>query len=150
MKITRMRLLGGAAALATAAAVLPATAAVAFNSPPLVLEAEPRSPAHLVARGAAVDVPVEYSCTANLDGMFIRLRLTEVVGGRIASGVASRTVPCDGATRVLVMRVAPETGSAPFATGRASVTTYVDGCYVTRDRFICGSDSIERTVRIRR
>ena len=61
MRITRTRMMSGAAALGIAAAVVPAAAAVAYNSPPLVLEAEAQSPARLVAQGAAVDVPVETS-----------------------------------------------------------------------------------------
>jgi hypothetical protein len=149
MRITRMRMLGGAAVLGTAAVVLPAAAAVAFNSPPLVLEAEAQSPAHLVAGGAAVDVSVETSCTAKAGGMYTSVRLTEAVGKKVATGQAATTVPCDGATHTVVVRV-PASGNVAFAKGQAAASTYVDGCTIVNNRYICGSDTINRTIKIKK
>jgi hypothetical protein len=130
-----------------AAAVLPIPTAVAYISPPLVLLATPQSPAHLVAGGAAVDVTVEYSCTAQ-SGMSIDLRVTEAVDGSIATGYGSTSVHCDGATHRTVVRVTASSLGAPFARGRGAVTTNLFGCM--ESPWMCGSDTIYRTIRIRR
>lgn len=146
--LRRGRLLTGGVVAAGAAALLPAAAAVAFVSPPLVLLATPQSPAHLVAGGAALDVTVEYSCTAQ-PNMFVGVQVTEAVGRRrIASGAGSTSVACDGATHVTVVRVPATPGGAAFARGTAVVDTSVFGC---RDDFaVCGDDTISRTITVRR
>lgn len=146
--LRRGRLLTGGFVTAGVAALLPAAAAVAFISPPLVLLAGPQDPAHLVAGGAALDVTIEYSCTAQ-PSMFIDIQVTEAVGRRrIASGFGSTSVACDGATHVTVVRVPASPGGSAFARGTGTVTTSVFGC---RDDFaVCGSDSVNRTVTIRR
>lgn len=146
MKITRHRLLGATVVMSAAAVLLPSSAAVAFISPPLVLLAQPQSPAILVARGAAVDVPVEYTCTGT--GMYINLTLTEKVGKKIASGSSWMNVSCDGATHRTLIRVAAS-GTA-FAAGSAAAQADVSGCYVRNDRWICGNDSIVRTIKIKK
>lgn len=148
MKITRYRLVGATVAVAAAAVLLPGSAAVALISPPLVLLAQPQSPATLVARAAAVDVPVEYTCTGT--GMSINLTLTENVGKKIASGSGWTNVPCDGATHRTLLRVTATAGGTAFAAGSAAAQTDVSGCYVRNDRWICGSDSITRTIKIKK
>ncbi len=141
------RLLAGGFAAAGVAALLPAAAAVALVSPPLVLLATPQGPAHLAARGAALDVTVEYSCTAQ-PTMFVDVRVTEAVGRRIASGSGSTSVSCDGATHVTVVRVVANPAGSAFARGTAAVDTSVFGC---RDDFlVCGNDTVSRVVAIRK
>lgn len=148
MKITRYRLVGATVAASAAAVLLPGSAAVALISPPLVLLAQPQSPATLVARGAAVDVPIEYTCTGT--GMYINLTLTEKVGKKIASGYGGTNVPCDGATHRTLVRITATTSGTAFAAGSAAAQADVNGCYVRNDRWICGSDSIVRTIKIKK
>ncbi len=147
MKITRPRLIGGGIAATIAAVLLPVAAAVAYISPPLVLLAEPQSPAHMVARGAALDVTIEYSCTAT-EGMYIDIQATERVGKRLAQGYGYAQVPCDGATHVTVVRLYAS-GTA-FTKGRAAVQVNMSGCYFDGNDYFCGYDTINRTIRIRR
>lgn len=142
MRITRARLIGGAVATAAAAAILPISAAVAFVSPPLVLLAEPQSTAHLVAGGAALDVPVDYTCAAS--SMEINLQVTEKMGKRLASGFGYVSVPCDGSSHTTVVRLTAN-GTA-FAKGTGAVQLSVFGC--SQDFSVCGSDTISRTITI--
>lgn len=147
MRITRRTTIAAAFVVGTAAVLLPAASAVAYISPPVVLLAEPQSPAALVAKGAAVDVPVEYSCTTR--GMWMELQVTEKVGKGIASGSATTTVPCDSAThRVLVRAPATPSGKA-FTKGTAAVRIALSGCWERNGDYRCGNDSIERTVSIK-
>ncbi len=149
MKITRPRLIGGGVAATIAAALLPVAVAVAYISPPLVLLAAPQSPAHLVARGAALDVTVEYSCTAT-ENMYIDIQATERVGNGLASGYGYTQVPCDGATHVTVVRLYASSPGKAFAKGRAAVQVNMSGCYFDGNDYFCGSDTINRTIRVRR
>lgn len=148
MRITRSRLIAATMVTSAAAVLLPAATAVAYISPPLVLLAEAQSPATLVARGAAVDVPVEYSCTA--DSMFISVQVTERVGRGIASGFGSTTVPCNSATHRTLVQVPATSGVRAFRAGTASTRTYVSGCYTRNNRWACGDDLVMRTIRIAR
>lgn len=148
MRITRTRLAVGAVASTAGAVLVPAAAAVAFISPPLVMLAEPQTPAYLVAQGAAADVTVEYSCTA--DRMGLQVALTEKVGRRIASGTTFTTVACDGATHRLVVRVSASAQGVAFAAGTANATASVSGCRTRSNHTICGEDSLDRTIRIRK
>jgi hypothetical protein len=118
------------------------SAAVAFISPPLVLLAEPQSPAHLVAGGAALDVTVDYTCAA--DSMFIDIQATEKVGKRLASGYGFVSVPCDGATHTTTVRLTAN-GTA-FAKGTAAIRLSVSGC--SQDFTVCGNDTINRTIAV--
>jgi hypothetical protein len=148
MKITRARMAGGAAATTAAAVLVPAAAAVAFISPPLVLLGEPQSPAYLVAGGASVDATVEISCTA--DSMPVQVTLTEKVGKKIASGTGGTSISCDGATHRIVVRVKASPQGVAFAAGTANATVEVYGCRTRKDRTMCGSDVVERTIRLRK
>jgi hypothetical protein len=147
--LTKAKLIPAAVVMAGAASLaIPGSPALAYISPPLVLLAEPESPARLVARGAAVDVTVEYSCTA--DRMFIGLGVSERVGQAVASGWAGVSVPCDGGTHRTVVRVPADGGGPAFARGTATVNTFVDGCRTRDEQTICGSDQFVDTIRVRR
>lgn len=149
MFLNRTRTAAASALAAGGIALLsPGSPALAFISPPLVLLGEAQSPGHLVARGAAADVTVEYSCTAM--SMYVNVRLTERVGRRVASGIGTTTVPCDGATHRVVVRVAADPAGAAFVRGRAVADTYVDGCRVDHNRYMCGRDTVTRTIRLTR
>ena len=148
MKITRPRLVVGTVIASAAAVLIPSAAAVAFISPPLVMLAEAQSPARLVAGGAAVDVTVEYSCTA--DGMSLAVQVTEKVGKGIASGTGYTNVPCDGATHQVVVRAAANAAGRAFAAGSAATQTDVSGCRFRSGHGFCGQDSIQRTIKIKK
>jgi hypothetical protein len=148
MKITQPRLVIGTVGASVAAVLLPSAAAVAFISPPLVLLAEAQGPAHLIAGGAGIDVPVEYSCTA--DEMYLSVQVTEKVGNGIASGSGSATVTCNGATHRALVRVTATVSGRAFAVGSAATQTDVSGCRERGDRYMCGSDRVVRTIRLTR
>lgn len=149
MNLKRKRILGASIALAAlGGAALPASSAVAYISPPLVLLAQPLSPAHLVAGGAAIDVPVNYTCTAKPDGMYLTLDVTEAAGRKIAGGSASQVVPCNGRSTTIVMRVNAVASGAPFAKGTASTVTHVYGYLVQNNRYYSGDDVFTGTVKI--
>ena len=91
---------GGGLALATP--VLPAVGQI---SPPSVLSVEVGDEATLVARGAAVLVPIEVQCPAGSTG-FLSVRLTQRAGSRIASGSGSTSdFVCTGATQTVEVLV---------------------------------------------
>jgi hypothetical protein len=139
----------GAAVLAsTAAAVVPASSALAYISPPLVLLAEAQGPAYLVSGGAAVDVPVEYSCSA--DAMYVGVQLAQAVKGKVAAGSGSTQVPCDGRTHRVLVRVRAESAGVAFAKGSASATTDVYGCTSKGGGYLCGDDTVERTIKLKK
>jgi hypothetical protein len=130
------------------ALLTPGSPALAFISPPLVLLGQALSPSYLVASGAAVDVTVEYSCTA--DSMYIGVQLTEKVGNKIASGSGATSIPCDAATHTTVIRVPANPAGVAFAKGTAVADTSVSGCRVRSGHYLCGSDLVSRTVAVRK
>src|SRR4030095_6721901 len=66
--------------------------AVAFFSGGLFLDVQVESPARLVARGAAVDVPLEVTCTATVAD--VSVRVTQKAGSGVAQGGGSTSVGC--------------------------------------------------------
>jgi hypothetical protein len=101
-----------------------------------------------VASGAAVDVTVQYSCTA--DEMFVGVQLTEKVGKKIASGSGGTSVPCDRATHNVVIRVAANPAGVAFAKGTAVADTSVSGCRSGNGRYVCGNDLVSRTIAVKK
>lgn len=98
--------IGGALAFA-----VPALPAVGQISPPAVFSVEVGDEATLVARGAAVLVPVEIRCPAGSTG-FLSVRVTQRAGSRIASGSGSTSdFVCTGATQTVEVLV-PAQGQA--------------------------------------
>ncbi len=80
-------------------------------SPPAVLSGEVGDEATLVARGAAVLVPVEIRCPAGGTG-FVTVRVTQRAGSRIASGAGGTSdFVCTGATQTVEVLV-PAQGQA--------------------------------------
>lgn len=103
------------------------------------------SPATLVARGAAVDVPVEVTCTS--DQASVVVTLTEAVGGRaLATGSGFATVGCTNVhERVLVTVTAVD---RPFRKGQAFADASVNGC--TDDFGFCGTEQDSATIGLHR
>jgi hypothetical protein len=125
------------------AIVSPSSAAVAFSSPPLFLDVSVQSPGHLVARGAAVSVPVIVTC--NSQGASVQLQLTEKVGKKVATGTNYVQVGCTGGHETVLITVPASAGPA-FAKGSAFATANIFGC---TSNFICGSETASATIKIK-
>ena len=80
----------------------------------------------LVARGAAVDVPVEVTCNAT-NNAFVQLTVTQKAGSGVAEGFGSALVGCTGSNQQLTVRV-QASGGKTFKQGTAVATAFVDGC----------------------
>jgi hypothetical protein len=146
--LTRTKALAAAVALAGGGSLLAAAPAVAYYSPPLIMVAEPQSPARLVAGGAAIDVTVEYSCTATA-GMSLSLDVAQRVGRKVATGQAYDYVSCNRRTQKTVLRVKSD-GTA-FGRGNAAVTTEISGCYSTDYWWsTCGDDQMDDIIRVKK
>ena len=86
--------------------------------------------ATLVAKGAAVDVEVAYSCSPDTTNPFITVQLTQrVSGGQLAtgSGSAGSGLVCDGAVHTTTVRVFAS-GERAFKKGDAVGVGTVIGC----------------------
>jgi len=122
----------GAAALAAGtgfALTGSASPAVAYSSPPVFLDISIGSPAHLVAKGAAVQVPVTTSCTTP-DGMaYVSVSITERVGGKkTATGTQNFTVSCIGSRQTNLVTISSNDGVA-FAKGTAFASGDIQDYY---------------------
>lgn len=125
------------------AALAPAGPAVAFSSGGLFLDVQVEQPAHLVARGAAVDVPLEITCNA-VGTVDVFVTVTQRVGKGVASGDAFATFACSGSGQDVTVRVSADPSGKPFAKGTAVIDAEIFGCG-TR---ICGSETDSETVTI--
>jgi hypothetical protein len=130
---------------ATAAAMLvPTTPAVAFSSGGLVLDIVVQSPAHLVAKGAAISVPIIYTCSG---GSFaqVSVSVTERVSGKaIASGGGQLTNPvCTGEIESGTLDVTAF-GARAFAKGVAFSNGNIFGC-----SGFCAQETDSRTITIK-
>jgi len=147
---TRLRARLAAAAVAITAGVVLALfattgPAVAFFSAGLFLDVQVQSPAHLVARGASVDVPVEITC--NADGpVFVSVTVTQRVGKGIAGGTGFAEFGCTGGGQDVVVRVRATVGGNAFIRGPAVADGTISGCRPN----VCGSETDSETIRIRR
>jgi hypothetical protein len=135
-----------AAALAVGsgfAVISPSSAAVAYSSPPLFLDVSVQSPANLVARGAAVSVPVIVTC--NSQGASVQLQLAEKVGKKVATGSNYVQVGCTGGHETVLITISANSGPA-FAKGSAYATANIFGC---TSNFVCGQETASATIRIK-
>jgi len=133
--------LAGAAGLAL---ISPASPALAFLSGGLHLDVTVQSPATLVARGAAVDVPVDVDCNS-AQQVELSLTVTERVGSQTASGSTFVPESCSGGHQRFLIRVTAGSGKA-FAKGTAVATASIFGCNNTT----CGQDSNSATIQVRK
>lgn len=122
----------------------PASPAVGFFSPPLLLDIRVQSPATLVARGAAVDVRIEAIC-AGANTAQIGVSLTQRAGGEIASGFGSTEIGCTGGRQTMVLTVLADAGKA-FKQGPAAATAFINGC--TPNFSVCGVERDTQTIDI--
>ena len=141
---TKVAVIGAALAGAVAVALATASPALAFLSGGLHLEAAAQSPATLLARGAALDVPVSVDCNAT-QNTFVNVGVTERVGSQTATGSGSVQAACNGGHQRLLIRVTAASGKA-FAKGTAVANANIFGCNNTT----CGSESSSATIQIQK
>ena len=125
---------------AMVAALVPVAGAVAQESPPQGLSVEVVS-ARLLAKGAGVEVTVEYQCpfgTANLS-----VRLIQRAGNTVVQGFGGEEVQCTGAPATATVIVVPD--GRPFKAGSAIVEADLFNC-----SFFCGSVHDDEEVRVTR
>lgn len=133
---------------ATAAAMLvPSSPAVAFSSGGLVLDIVVQSPAHLIANGAAIAVPIEYTCSGTSFSPTLQVDVTERVGSAIAGGGASlNNANCTGEIQSITVDVPATPGGKAFVKGNAFATGNIFGCGSST----CGQEANSLTIAIRR
>jgi hypothetical protein len=136
--------LGGA--LAAAIPVLPA---VGQDSPPHpVVDI---GTGRLVAKGAAVDVPVTYTCgPGDLVFGFLEVQVSQrTQQGRLAQGFGfTRDIVCDGTPHTVIVRVTAESffGGAAFKSGVALATATL---VVRLEGFTTEVESVSEEIRLR-
>lgn len=83
--------------------------------------------AKVSAKGAAVKVPLTYTCTAKWEG-YIGVSLVQAVGNGFASSNSWRSVKCTGAAKsvTLYLQANPGEGARPFEKGPASLVGSID------------------------
>lgn len=119
--------------------------AVAFFSGGLFLDVQVESPATLVARGAAVDVPLEITCNAT-GSATVYVQVTQRSGSGIAEGFGYTSVGCTGSGQRVVVRVSAFSGGKSFKQGTAVADAEVFGCRPN----ICGSETDTEVITINR
>lgn len=103
-------------------------------------------PGHLVAKGAAVDVPVTFVCDPYSGVDAIHLELTQEVNkGRSAIGQQSTRVTCTGETQTITASINASTRGVAFKNGTAEATA----SFCIPDVFSCGFSSITREVTLK-
>ena len=129
------------AGLAFAAPALPA---VGQLSPPTIVSIDVGEEATLVAKGAAVLVPVEVVCPAGSMFASLSVQVTQRVGNRIASGFGVAEVVCTGGPQTVNVLVTAE-GQA-FKKGPAVAEVSLFAC----NQFGCRSVNEFEEIRIER
>jgi hypothetical protein len=119
--------------------------AVAFSSGGLFLDVQVEEPARLVARGAAVDVPLEVTCNAT-DPVEVFVTVTQRVGKGVAAGSGFASFGCTGGGQDVVVRVTANPSGKAFVRGNAVVQAQIFGC----GRRGCGSETDSETVELQR
>jgi len=135
--------LGGALALFAATGP-----AVAFFSGGLFLDVRVESPATLVARGAAVDVPLEVTCNAAPNTASVSVTVTQRSGSGVAQGSGFAAVGCTGSGQQIRVRVQATSGGKTFKQGTAVATADIFGC--ASNFSICGNETDSQTITIQR
>jgi hypothetical protein len=128
------------------ALLAPAGPAVAFSSGGVFLDVQVEEPAHLVARGAGVDVPLEITCGGVRGTVFVFVTVTQRVSKGVAFGDGSGEFACTGGGQDVTVRVTADPSGKAFIRANAVIEAEIFGCG-TR---ICGSETDSETVRLRR
>jgi hypothetical protein len=117
--------------------------AVAFFSGGLFLDVQVESPAALVAKGAAVQVPLEVTCNA-IGSAFVQVTVTQKAGSGVAQGSGSTEVGCTGSGEQITVLVRA-TGAKTFKKGDAVATAEIFGC----NRVTCGSEDDSEVIQLK-
>jgi hypothetical protein len=131
-------LLGGLLAL-----IATSGPAVAFFSGGLFLDVQVESPATLVARGAAVQVPLEVTCNAT-GTAFVQVTVTQKAGSGVAKGFGSAQVGCTGSGQQITVLV-QATGAKTFKKGDAVASAEISGC----NNVTCGSETDSEVIQLK-
>jgi hypothetical protein len=118
--------------------------AIGFFSAGLFLDVQVESPARLLARGAAIEVPLEVTCNAS-GTVDLFVSVSQRSGSGVAEGFGSESVPCSGSGEQVTVTV-QATGGKVFKKGTAVVTAEVFGC----NEAICGSETDSEVIVIQR
>lgn len=118
--------------------------AVGFFSAGLFLDVQVESPARLLARGAAIEVPLEVTCNAT-GTVDVFVRVTQRSGSGVAEGFGFESVACTGSGEQVTVTV-QATGGKVFKKGTAVVTAEVFGC----NEAICGTETDTEVIEIQR
>lgn len=121
--------------------------AVAFFSGGLFLDVQVQSPAALVARGAAVDVPLEVTCNARPGTSSVFVTVTQKAGSGVAQGSGSTSVGCTGSGQQILVRV-QASGAKTFKQGTAVATADIFGC--TQNFSVCGDETDSEVITIQK
>lgn len=137
-RAARALTLAAVATGAAVAAILPAGTAVADQSPSVgAIRLE--SPAHLVARGAALSVRTTVVCQPG-SGANLAVEITENVSGKIAAGFGSTTIQsCTGGFQTVDITVTNQSAIAfrkGSAFGEAFLAPFGSGTTITDERTI--------------
>jgi hypothetical protein len=118
--------------------------AVAFFSGGLFLDVQVESPAHLVARGAAVDVPLEVTCNAT-GSVDVFVSVSQKAGSGVAEGFGSASVGCTGSGEQITVRVRAS-GGKTFKQGSAVASAEIFGC----NNVTCGSETDSEVIQLQK
>jgi hypothetical protein len=118
--------------------------AVAFFSGGLFLDVQVESPARLLARGAAVEVPLEVTCNA-VGTVDVQVTVTQRSGSGATQGFGFDQVGCTGAGEQVTV-VVQVFGAKAFKQGTAVATAEVFGC----NNVTCGSETDSEVIEIRK
>jgi hypothetical protein len=122
----------------------PSGPAVAFSSGGLFLDVQVESPAHLVSRGAAVDVTLEVTCNSPF-GADVFVTVTQKSGSGVAQGFGSTSVGCTGSGQQITVRVTAS-GGKTFKQGTAVASAEVFGC----NNVTCGSETDSEVIQLQK
>jgi hypothetical protein len=140
--------LGAVLAIAVGGAIAalgPSAPALAFFSGGLFLDVQAESRGTLVARGAAVDVPIEVICNATGPAS-VSVVLTQRVNGGLAQGHGSTQVGCIGSRQRITIRVTANPTGKAFRAKNAVADSSIFGCNET----LCGQEQDSTVIRVRR
>jgi hypothetical protein len=118
--------------------------AVAFFSGGLFLDVQVNSPAHLVARGAAVDVPLEVTCNAT-GSVDVFVSVSQKAGSGVAQGSGFTSVGCTGSGEQVTVRV-QASGGKSFKQGSAVASAEIFGC----NNVTCGSETDSEVIQLQK
>jgi hypothetical protein len=133
-------------ALALAAPALPAVSQVSPPSPPRVVDVELLGVGQLQARGAAVVVPVQVTCSEQANEAFVSVQVTQRKLRKVTTGTGGATVDCTGMAEVVEIAVTPFSGSRAFGPGSAFAQANLTACF----EFRCFTDTASGPIFISR